>query len=249
VNEVRIVVAKKVPPENFTTDVILSDPLPFSRDTSRVAPDTVHYELVVQSGSYAITSILWRPEGQGWSIANLIGLYGVNFRRLELAPKEVVITADNPIADSVDIYAYWDFANRDAAIAGNIKFNGEWQQNTDFFVLGFYENIPSSPFEYIRFKSFQFILQRAPVAVYSYFAPVKSGKYKFVALFWKGKATSLFDIRAIGIYRCSNDTARALPNSVEVKPGATIDNINFEADFSTLPVGVIFSAIENCGQP
>jgi hypothetical protein len=84
---------------------------------------------------------------------------------------------------------------------------------------------------------------------YSYFAPVKSGKYKFIALFWKGKTTSLEDIRAIGIYRCPNDTSRALPNSVEVNPNAAIGNIDFEADFSTLPVGVKFSAIENCGQP
>ncbi len=249
VREARVVVAKKVPPENFATDVIFSDPLPFNRDESRTAPDTVHYEVVVTPGTYAITAILWRRQSQAWSIANILGLYGVDFTNQEFAPKEVVIDEDRPVADSVNIRAYWQFAKRDASIAGKISFKGGWREDTDFFVLGFYAEIPRSQFEYLNFSSFQFILQRAPVAAYSYSAPVKSGQYKFIALFWKGKTTNLADIRAIGIYRCPNDTSRVLPNRVEVNPEATIGNIDFEADFSTLPVGIRFSAIENCGQP
>lgn len=254
VREARLVVVKKVPPENFTTDVILSDPLPFSRVT---ASDTVRYEMVVTPGVYSITGILWRREGQAWNIANILGVYGIelDLNHFEFAPKEIIINQDQQIADSIDIPAYWQFADRDANIAGTINFKDAhktWRNDTDFFVLGFYPEIPRpdlDKFAYLKFTSFQFILQRTPVDSFSYFAPVKSGKYKFIALFWKGKATSLEDVRALGIYRCPNDTSRALPNSVEVNPNVTIGNINFEADFSTLPVGVIFSAIENCGQP
>jgi hypothetical protein len=91
-------------------------------------------------------------------------------------------------------------------------------------------------------------LQRTPVDSYSYFAPIGSGKYKFIALFWKGKTTPLDSIRAIGIYRCPDQTAKVYPNSVEVKADSTKSGINFEADLSTLPNGVIFTPVENCGQ-
>jgi hypothetical protein len=249
VREARIVFAKKIPPENFTTDVILSDPLPFNRAASRTEPDTVQYEVAVDPGVYAVTGILWRRQGQAWNIANLIGLYGVDFNRFEFAPKEIVIPDVRAVADSVDIRAYWDFANRDATATGKIDFAGEWRSDTDFFVLGFYSEIPRQQFEYLSFKSFQFILQRTPVLSYSYLAPVSSGKYKFIALFWKGKTSSLADIRAIGIYRCPNDTTRVLPNSIDVSPAATVSGIDFVADFSTLPAGVRFSVIEKCGQP
>ncbi|MGH7455046.1 MAG: hypothetical protein ACRENG_27070, partial [bacterium] len=118
VREARLVVAKKVPPENFTTDVILSDPLPFNRDASHTGPDTVHYEVVVEPGTYAITAMLWRREGQAWNIANILGLYGVDFTKQEFTPKEVVIDKDHPVADSVDVRAYWLFTKRDASIGG-----------------------------------------------------------------------------------------------------------------------------------
>lgn len=247
VREARLVVAKKVPPENFTTDVILSDPLPFNRDAAHTGPDTVRYEVVVESGTYAITAILWRREGQAWNIANILGLYGVDFTQQEFTPKEVVIDNDHPVADSVDVRAYWLFTKRDASIGGTINFKGGWRDDTDFFVLGFYSEIPRSQFEYLNFSSFLFVLQRAPVASYSYSAAVNSGKYKFIALFWKGKASNLADIRAIGFYRCAGDSL--LPASAETSTNTPATKIDFDANFATLPGGIRFSAVENCGQP
>jgi hypothetical protein len=250
VQEARLIVAKKVPPENFTTDVIFSDPLPFNRDSSRVGPDSLHYELVVEPGVYAITAILWRPQSQSWNIANIIGLYGVDFANFEFAPKEIVINNDHLIADSVNIPAYWELTKRDANLTGTISFKdfqNTWRPDTDFFVLGFYSEIPRSQFDYLNFKAFQFILQRTPVASYSYSAPVAAGKFKFIALFWKGKNSSLNDIKAIGFYRCQDN--EKWPNSVNATTGAPVNNIDFEADFSTLPVGVRFDPVENCGQP
>lgn len=250
VSEARIVVAKNVPPENFTTDVIFSDPLPFNRDESHVGPDSVQYEMVVEPGVYTITAILWRQQSQSWNIGNIIGLYGVDFARFQFAPKEIVINNESLIADSVDIPAYWELTKRDARIAGTIRFKdfqNTWRPDTDFFVLGYYSEIPRSQFDYLNFQSFQFILQQTPVASYSYSTPVSSGKYKFIALFWKGKNTSLNEIKAIGFYQCPND--EKWPNSVNAAAGAPVNNIDFEADFSTLPVGIRFEPVENCGQP
>jgi hypothetical protein len=247
VREARLVVAKKVPPENFTTDVILSDPLPFNRDASHTGPDTVHYEVVVEPGTYAITALLWRREGQAWNIANILGLYGVDFAKQQFTPKEIVIDSGHPVADSVDVHAYWLFTMRDANISGTINFKGAWHADTDFFVLGFYSEIPRSQFDYLNFSSFLFVLQRAPVASYSYSAAVNSGKYKFIALFWKGKTTNLADIRAIGFYRCVEDSL--FPASAETNANTPAAKINFDANFATLPGGIHFSAVENCGRP
>lgn len=247
VREARVVVAKTVPPENFTTDVIFSDPLTFDRNPARTEPDTLHYDVVVAPGTYAITAILWRRQGQAWNIANILGLYGVDLTRQEFTPKEVVISTGRPVADSVDIRAYWQFTQRDASITGTINFKGGWRPDTDFFVLGFYSEIPRSQLEYLNFSSFQFVLQRTPIASYPYSGAVGSGKYKFIALFWKGKTTSLTDIRAIGFYRCVEDSL--WPASVETNAQTPAANIDFDANFATLPGGIRFSPVENCGRP
>ncbi|MGH7450013.1 MAG: hypothetical protein ACRENG_01575, partial [bacterium] len=112
---------------------------------------------------------------------------------------------------------------------------------------GFYSEIPRSQFEYLNFSSFLFVLQRAPVASYSYSAAVNSGKYKFIALFWKGKTSNLADIRAIGFYRCVEDSL--LPASAETNTITPATKIDFDANFSTLPGGIRFTPVENCGRP
>jgi len=242
VREVRIVVAKKVPPENFTTDVIFSDPLPFSRDTLRVAEDTVRYEIVVEPGVYAITGILYRRQGRGWNIASLLGIYGIDLNRQEFNPRVIAVGQDS-IVNNLDLRAYWELARQDATIEGEIKFHGRWREDTDFFLLGFFEFIPPSGVPAIP-RAFQFILQRAPRPSYFYSAPVsvdessKSRNYKFVALYWKGKTTRLDSIRAIGFYHCAKDSS--LPQTVKVSAFETAKNIDFTANFAKLPNGVAF---------
>jgi hypothetical protein len=233
VREVRIAAVKKLPPENLTTDLIFSDPLPFSRDSSRVAPDTVNYEIVVDPGEYLVTGLLWRRSGESWDISNILSLY------IDLAKftfKEIAITPDSPVADNVDMIADWGLAKRDASISGTINFKGGWRDDTDFFVLGFYPIIPNPGTDFINFKAFKIILQRAPLDTYSYSAAVDSGRYKFIALFWKGKNTGIDGIRAIGFYRCPNDSM--MSKEVVVGLSQPVTGKDFEADFSTLPEGV-----------
>jgi hypothetical protein len=248
VREARIVVAKNVPPENFTTDVIFSDPLPFNRDSSHTGPDSVHYEMVVEPGVYTITAILWRQESQSWNIGNIIGLYGVDFARFEFAPKEIVINNDQLIADSVDIPAYWDLTSATPVLPARFTLKtSKIPARTRITLCSAFIRNSAQQLDYLSFQSFQFILQRTPVASYSYSTPVSSGKYKFIALFWKGKTTSLNEIKAIGFYQCPNN--EKWPNSVSAAAGTPVNNIDFEADFSTLPFGIRFEPIENCGQP
>jgi hypothetical protein len=248
VREARVVVAKKLPPDNILTDVIFSDPLTFKRDKSPTEKDTVHYELVAQPGVYPIAGILWRHKERSWEISNLLGVY-FKFSSNFTIETQIVITDSTPIAQGIDIGANWALAKRDARITGKIKFKdkNQWRTDTDLFVLGCYSDIPKEPNEFFtKFLEgkafFQLISQRTPVDSLRYQVEVNSelggeadkGKYKFLALFWKGKTSTLAEIKAIGFYRCANEPL--LPQAV-LAPQEAVD---FEADFATLPVGVIY---------
>jgi len=247
ISEARLVVVKKLPPENLTTDVI-SEPLSFNRGKQPGVNDTVNYELLVEPGVYPIAGVLFRPSGEALNIANIMGLYLKINRDLTIDTK---IEVDQPPGkDSVNIFANWDLARRDAAITGTIDFKGQWRLDTNFFVLACYSNIPKSSLEFFTEwisagkAAFQLVFQSTPVDSLRYSVRVNSqlgdgadrGKYKFTALFWIGKTSNLADIRAIGFYRCDNDST--FPRFAASVKDSTISGIDFSADFSTLPDGV-----------
>jgi hypothetical protein len=246
-SEARLVIVKKLPPENLTTDVI-SEPLPFNRFKDPSVNDTVNYELLVEPGVYPIAGILFRPSGEALNIANIMGLY------LKITPNFTIDTRievnEPPGVEGVNIFANWDLARRDAAISGTINFKGPWRHDTNFFVLACYSNIPKNSLEFFTEwilagkAAFQLIFQSTPVNSLPYTVRVNSqlgdstafGKYKFTSLFWIGKNTSLADIRAIGFYRCDGDST--LPRFAATVKDSTTSGIDFSADFSKLPAGV-----------
>ncbi len=253
VTEARLVVVKNLPPVNLTTDVIFSEPLPFSRGKLPGIDDTLRYELVVEAGIYPIAGVLWRPQGGTWDIANIIGLY-LKFNPINFTIDTEIEVSQPPGAEGINITANWDLAKRDAQITGVIDFKGAWRDDTDFFALGCYSKIPQNSIEYLTEllagnAAFQLVFQSTPVDSLRYTIDVNSqagdaaekGKYHFIALFWKGKAASLSDIRAIGFYRCDNDTL--LPRVAASDSASTTSGIDFSADFSKLPVGAIYRSV------
>jgi hypothetical protein len=239
VREARIALAKKFPPENLATDLIYSDPLQFNRDSSRVGPDTLHYELVVDPGHYPAAGVLWRKSGAAWDIANILGVYGIDFNTGSLSPQPIVINDAQPIADSVNVYATWDLTKRDAIIEGDITFTGEWPQGpegTEIVALAFFPIVPKTQLDFLSVKALDINVPLFRQEPFHYRTAVGSGDYKFIALFWKGKKTSIFDIRTIGFYHCPNDLLR--PRPVQVAANETKSGIDFSVDFSTLPGGV-----------
>jgi hypothetical protein len=235
VREARVAIAKKFPPENLITDLIYSDPLPFERDSSGVWPDTVHYELVAEVGTYAAAGVLWRRSGEPWDIANILGIYTAPG---QFTPKPIVVTADKPIADSVNITADWELAKRDAYVEGDITFKSPWPKETEIVAIAFFPIIPRSQIDFLTLKALDINVPLFREGSYHYRTAVGSGEYKFITMFWKGKTTSIFDIRAIGFYRAQSDSSQ--PQFVCVQSGEEKKNINFEVDFSTLPAGVIY---------
>jgi hypothetical protein len=235
VREARVAVAKKFPPENLATDLIYSDPLVFIRDTSRVEPDTVRYELVAEPGTYAAAGVLWRKSGESWDVANILGIYTIPG---QLSPAKVVISADRPVADSVNIFADWALAKRDAIISGKIAFKNKWPEDTEIVALAYFPIIPREQIDFLTVKALDINVPLFRENSYDYRTAVSSGEYKFIALFWKGRTTSIFDIRAIGFYHCEKDSL--LPQAVAVEKDQTKSGVDFEVDFSTLPHGVNF---------
>ena len=238
VREARIAIAKKFPPENLATDLIYSDPLQFNRDSSRVEPDTINYELVVDPGDYPAAGVLWRKSGAAWDIANILGLYGLDFTSGSLSPKGITIDDDHPIADSVNIFASWELTKRDAVIEGAIRFKGEWPRDTEIVAVAFFPIVPRTSLDFLSVKALDINVPLFRAAPFHYRTAVGSGDYKFIALFWKGKTTSIFDIRTIGFYNCPDDSLR--PKALRVNPDETKSGIDFNVDFSTLPAGVNF---------
>jgi len=241
VREARIAVAKRFPPENLAADLIYSDPLQFNRDTLRAQPDTLHYELVVDPGNYPAAGVLWRKSGASWDIANILGIYGIDFSSGSLTPKPIVINNNRPIVDSVNVYASWELTKRDAIVEGDIAFKGEWPQGpegTEIVALAFFPIIPKTQLDFLSVKALDINVPLFRQEPFHYRTAVGSGDYKFIALFWKGKKTSIFDIRTVGFYHCSNDSLQ--PRSLQVGPNETKSGINFTVDFSTLPAGVNF---------
>lgn len=233
--EARVVLAKKFPPDNLLTDLVYSDPLPFNKDDTRTHPDTVRYELVAQAGVYPAVGVLWRRSGQPWDIANVIGLY---VSQTELSPKSVVIDDATPIVSGVDVNVDWRLALRDAYLAGEISFRGEWPSDTEILALAVFPIVPKSSLDFLSVKALDINIPLFRAEPYKFRTAVASGTYKFITVFWKGKKTNIFDIRAIGFYACPTDST--LPKSVTVGADSTATGIDFVLDFSTLPTGAVY---------
>jgi len=237
VREVRVALVKRFPPENLVTDLVYSDELLFSKDTSRTEPDTIHYELSVEAGTYAAAGVLWRESGKPWDIANIIGIYT---DPNELTPKPIVVKPDS-IVDGIDIIADWSLTWRDAIIEGDITFVDPWPRDTEIVAVAFFPIIPRTTFDFLKLRALDINVKK-DTTVAHYRTRVGSGTYKFIALFWKGKKISILESRAIGFYRCETDSLR--PKPVVVETGGERAGVDFKAYFSTLPHGVNFKKDE-----
>ncbi|MGH7494159.1 MAG: hypothetical protein ACREOO_17430 [bacterium] len=241
VREAVFIAAKKLPPDNLLTDVVFSDPLLFDTDTARTEPDTVRYELIVDAGKYVTSGVLWRRQNEPWDIANILGVYTAPG---QITPQAIELTPEHPVADNVNIIANWDLAKRDAYIEGTVSFKDEWPANTEIVALAFYPVIPRNQFEYIIYLKGLDINVKKFTPTHHFRTAVSSGEYKFIALFWFGRGTSLADIRAAGFYHCPTDSL--IPQKVLAPAGETTRDVNFDVYFSSLQDGGV-KFCKDCG--
>lgn len=236
VREARVVVVKKLPPDNILNDVLFSDPLDYDLQKPPTALDTIHYEIVADPGVYPAVGVMWRKKSAAWDIANILGIY-TDIRTLGF--KEVEVIEQDPITSNIDIFANWDLANRDAVIRGKINYHDDWPAGTQAVAVaalnvilpanaGFGDVLPYLRGFNINLKKF--------VPSQDYTIAVNSGEIKFLAIFWVGNG-GLEAIRAVGLYHCMQDTV-AVPKTIKLASGQESSNVNIDVNFSSLPVGV-----------
>lgn len=227
-DQARVVAVYQFPPAGLG-DVLYSNTLPAGRDTSQ-------FEILAQKGTYAALGVLWRRVGEGWSFSNLLGLYTAPN---ELAPRPVTVSDENPVADSIDIYATWTLALRDARIEGDITFVGAWPGDTQILGLAAFPIVPnlSNPSDLLQLRAIDISI---PLFVdrYHYRLALAHGTYKFIALFWKGTSTPVEKIRPIGFYASKDNPNR--PAEITLQPNERVTGIDVVANFDTLPDGISY---------
>jgi hypothetical protein len=229
VDEVRVVAASNFPPQGFG-DVFFSEAIPFDGDSAA-------YEMPLPVDNYPAVAVLWKPRGEDWNFTSLLGFYGFKPPlNAQLLP--VNLTNEQPVAEHVDILALWSFAQFDAHAEGEITFQGAWPEDTEIVMLGAFTVIPDLKNivnSLVFLGGIDFAVPRF-VESYSYRMAVRNGQYQFLCLFWKDRGSAWDQIRAIGFYPAGDDPSK--PGQFTLTPSGAISNINFVADFGTLPDGV-----------
>ena len=122
-----------------------------------------------------------------------------------------------------------------------------WPRHPEIVTLAYFSIIPRYQLDFLSVKALDIKAPLFRQQPFHYRTAVGSDNYKIIALFWKGRKTSIFDIRTIGFYNCPNDLLR--PKPLQVPPNETKSGIDFSVDFSTLPAGVNFKKDgEDCQQ-
>ena len=227
--QARVVAVYQFPPTGLG-DVLQSNILPAGRDTA-------DFEILAQKGTYAALGVIWRHKESGWNFANLIGLY-TKPNSFSLQP--VTVSDEQPVASNIEIFATGSLALRDARIEGDITFAGDWPADTELLGLIAFPNIPDLSnaddlIQVIQRGSFDITVPTF-VQHYRYRLTLANGTYKFLGLFWKGTSTPFNKIRPIGFYALPGDPTR--PAEIILPENGVQTEVNFVADFRTLPDGV-----------
>ncbi|MCU0644047.1 MAG: hypothetical protein MUC94_07265 [bacterium] len=124
--EVRIVAATKFPPTDLN-DLIIGDIL-------ATGGDSAAYTFYLDPGEYYL-GLVWRKRNAAWGIQSIFGIYleqGNPF-----SPGLIAVPDQKTIINGKDITADFAHAKRatTSSISGTVKFNGNWPQNVENFMV------------------------------------------------------------------------------------------------------------------
>jgi len=225
-DRIEIFALKEFPPQDPQNFLYLgrSGALDYQQGSS------VSYEIQVSKTSYQLIGLLWKEKGEDWNLTGLMGFYTGGLQ--SFFPDSVAITKENPVADSVDIYANWDVVSKDAAVSGKITYQGDWPEDTQLLLLGIYPVKPTSDFSFILFENLDYT-QPIFADSSSYRLPVNSGVYNYVVLYWVGKSIkNLSDLVEIGFYKETNNPHE--PGRVAVSSNQEAENIDINVNFKDI---------------
>lgn len=224
-DEIRVALAKDFPPTNFL-ELIVSGVIPVKMDTS-ITSQMAPYEFEVPLGKYEAIIAIWKEKNESWSITNMLGLYG-NFQFFQ--PDSIVLTEEDPIADSIDIEIDFSRVIRTAKIEGHIEFIGEWPINTAAVAWVAYEFIPQNKLDFLRIAGFEILPKN--IKSWDYRIGVNPGTYKFIAVFWLAEGANLLDFKTLGFYPDHNSPDE--PGEVVVNENEPTVDIDIMADFANI---------------
>jgi len=231
VDAVRVVAVVNFPPEGLG-DVIFSTSVDISKDR---AP----YSIPAPLAEYTAIAAIWKRKGQEWNYSNILGLYGMNWANpFDVKMEPVKLTKEEPVADSIHIQADWSRTALDGIVSGTITYIGAWPEDTEYLWIFAFSKIPDLK----NYLGLLLTLKGYDIAVpkfkdkYEYSLPVYSGEIKWIGIAFKSSAFSFEDTKILGFYRSPDDPSK--PGSIFLDREATVDNIDFNCDFRTLPDGL-----------
>jgi len=192
--------------------------------------DTINYEIKVSPNEYEMIALLWKEKDQDWNLTNIIGFFTGPIP--SVFPSSVVVSQENPVADSVDFYVNWEVVSKEANISGKITYQGEWPEDTQLLLLAVYREKPTSEFQYISFENADYT---QPIFIDSstYRLAVNSGVYNYIVLFWVGRSISeLTDLVEIGVYEDPEEPGK--PGTAEITAGSDSTNYDIYVNFDNI---------------
>lgn len=225
-DRVEVFALKEFPPKDPQNFLYLgqSGALDFSKGNE------VDYEIQVSPTSYQMLAVLWKEKGYDWTLTGLLGFYTGGTQ--SILPDTVVVSHENPVVDSVDIYANWEVVSKDASIAGKITYEGNWPEDTQLLLLAVYRQKPTSDMQFLLFENVDYT---QPVFVDSstYRLAVGSGVYNYVVLYWVGKKISnLTDLIELGYYESPENPGQ--PGKIDIASGERKEDVHIHVNFDAI---------------
>lgn len=225
-DRVEVFALKEFPPKDPQNFLYLGQ----SGALNLAAGNEVNYEIQVSPTTYQLVAVLWKEKGQDWSLTGLLGFYTGGLTTI--LPDSVMVSREQPMADSVDIFANWEVVSKESVISGRITYEGPWPEDTQLLLLAIYKAKPVSDISYLLLENVDYT-QPVFADSSSYRLPVNSGVYNYVVLFWVGKKIKkLTDLVPIGVYEAPDNPGS--PGRVTVEPGEVKSNIDIHVDFNNI---------------
>ncbi|MBN2356213.1 hypothetical protein JXO59_08870 [candidate division KSB1 bacterium] len=213
---VYLIVAPEFPPHAINELYHSSNSLPIDQDT-------VIAEMDLPFGHYAMLSLWWYSTETKSNLADWLVLPLDN----DLMPLGFDITREQP-AFHIDLDAYWDRVDHNAAIEGTITFNGPFPSNTMVTAVAAYSIKPESGGQYLAWlRAIDFSVGTNP---YHYRLPVTDGYIQYVVVFWLPENAALTEFSTLGFYEDPLNPGQ--PGYLEIDVGQTIENIDIYADWT-----------------
>jgi hypothetical protein len=225
-DRVEVFALKEFPPKDPQNFLYLGQ----SGALNITAGNEVNYEIQVSPTTYQLVAVLWKEKGQDWSLTGLLGFYTGGLTTI--LPDSVMVSREQPEADSVDIFANWEVVAKESVISGRITYKGPWPEDTQLLLLAIYKAKPVSDISYLLLENVDYT-QPIFADSSSYRLPVNSGVYNYVVLFWVGKKIkNLTDLVPIGVYEAPDNPGS--PGRVTVEPGEEKSNVDIHVDFNNI---------------